>query len=90
MNKQQKLMKARMVMMAIGMPLMWGGINEFGDNFILWMLVTGFILCIPFFCWASILIYNLCKGIEEDEKEITRLNEEIKKIDAELERLKNK
>lgn len=80
MTKKEKLMVTRMVMMAIGMPLMWGGINEFGDEFILWMLITGFILCIPFFCWSSILLYHLCKGIEEDEGE-------AKKIDAELKRL---
>lgn len=87
MNKQKKMMVARMVMAITGMILAWSGINELGEETIWSLVIPGFILCIPMYSFGIISIHNMCKGIEKDEKEIEKLKEEIKKIDAELERL---
>ena len=87
MTKKEKMMAVRMVMMVLGALCMLLSINEnldvettMTENA---LAIIGFMLCIPMYSFAAICFYKMCKSIEKDEKQ-------IKKIDAELERLKNK
>lgn len=84
MTKKEKMMAVRMVMMVIGVLCMLFSINENMDiesttaeNL---LAIIGFVLCIPMYSFGIVSIYNMCKSIEKDEKQ-------IKKIDAVLKRL---
>jgi|GEM_PF-6749086 hypothetical protein len=84
MTKKEKMMAVRMVMMVIGVLCMLFSINENMDiesttaeNL---LAIIGFVLCIPMYSFGIVSICNMCKNIEKDERE-------IKKIDAELKRL---
>lgn len=74
-----KIEKIRMIMAAIGALLGMSGINEGGEEFFYGRLILGFILCAPMY---SYMFFTCKRFLKEWEKE--------KKIDAELERLKNK
>lgn len=84
MTKKEKMMVTRMVMGVIGGLCMLLSINENLDvesttveNI---LAAVGFILCIPMYSSGICHIIREYKSIEKDEKE-------IKKIDAELKRL---
>ncbi|MFR4518428.1 MAG: hypothetical protein ACLT40_00515 [Fusobacterium sp.] len=84
MTKKEKLMVTRAVMAGIGTLCMLLSINENLDvestSVENALAIIGFILCIPMYSFSIVSFYKMCKSIEKDEKE-------IKKIDAELERL---
>lgn len=84
MKKQEKMMAVRIVMMVLGALCMLLSINENLDvestSIENALALIGFILCIPMYSFGFITICNMCKSIEKDEKQ-------IKKIDAELKRL---
>lgn len=85
MTKKEKMMAVRIVMAGIGMLCMLFSINEnldvestTAENI---LAIIGFVLCIPMYSSGICHIIREYKSIEKDEIE-------IKKIDAELERLK--
>ena len=84
MTKKEKLMVTRMVMAGMGVLCMLLSINKNFDiesttaeNI---LAIIGFLLCIPMYSFGFITLGKMYKSIEKDEKE-------IKKIDAELKRL---
>lgn len=88
-QKREKLNKIRVRMGIVGFLIMMSALNEL-DNTVAWWWIIGLILSIPMGSYGIITLYKELKDDENEQQQLKKLNVEIKKIDAELERLSKK